>query len=206
MNKKEIVVGALSVAMFTMSVTVAMAYGEPGPTASGGTPKTAPVCTSEKPQKAWLYRVKSLGKGQYQLYWDKADKASSWSVGYGTQPGKYIYGITSFGNGSSRDLVVNTFSNKIFYFSVKANNGCMPGDWSNEWKVGTAGTLNALLNTGTVKPVIPVIKKTTVVTPTVTKAPTKAITPVVTKTPTVTPVTTLPKTGGFWGWLKGLFQ
>lgn len=204
MNKKAISVGVLSVVMFTISVATALAYNEPGPA-------SAPVCGDAKPQKAWLYRVKSLGKGQYQLYWDKADKASSWTVGFGTQPGKYIYGQSNFGDSNSRNLIINTFSNKKFYFAVKANNGCMPGDWSNEWKVGTGSTISTVATTGTVKTVTPVVKKTTTVkevAPTVTKTPAKAVTPVVTKTPVVkTPVTTPPvKSGGFWAWLKSLFQ
>lgn len=210
MNKKAITTGVLSVVMFTMSAVVTMAYNEPGPA-------SAPVCGNVKPQKAWLYRVKSLGKGQYQLYWDKADKASSWTVGYGTQPGKYIYGQNNFGDSNSRGLTVNTFSNKTFYFAVKANNGCMPGDWSNEWKVGTGSIVSTVATTGTVKKTTtPVVKKTTgtvkTVTPTVTKAPAKVTTPVVTQSPTVkTPTTTTTpttpaKSGGFWGWLKGLFQ
>ena len=199
----------MSAVVLTMSATGAMAYNEAGPTALGGTATNAPVCSSEKPQKAWLYRVKSLGKGQYQLYWDKANNASSWTVGYGTQPGKYIYGMGNFGDGNSRDLVVNTFSNKKFYFAVKANNDCMPGDWSNEWKVGSSSFVD------TTSYVAPTVKKTgtsIIPTPTVTKvvttAPVKGSQPVVTKTPTVkTPTTTtLPKSGGFWGWLKRLFQ
>ncbi len=38
--------------VLTMSATVAMAYNEAGPTALGGTATNAPVCSSEKPQKA----------------------------------------------------------------------------------------------------------------------------------------------------------
>lgn len=199
MNKKAIVPAVLFVVMFTMSAGVVLAYNEPGPA-------SAPVCGNAKPQKAWLYRIKSLGKGKYQLYWDKADKASSWTVGYGTQPGKYIYGISNFGDGNSRNLVVNTFSNKKFYFAIKANNGCMPGDWSNEWKVGTGSTVGTVVTPKVVKAAAPVVNSAV---PVVTKAPAKVNVPVVTKTPLVNtpaPSTTLPKSGGFWGWLKGLFQ
>lgn len=198
----------LAVIMFTVSVTIAMAYGEPGPTASGGTPKDAPICTSEKPQKAWLYRVKSLGKGSYQLYWDKADRANSWTVGYGTQPGKYIYGMSNFGSDQSRSVVINTFSSRAYYFAVKANNGCMPGDWSNEWKVGTSSflsTTNYVAPTTVKKTGTTVIPTPTTTKPVVTTTPVKGTQPVVTKAPVVNP-TTLPAAGGFWGWVKGLFQ
>ena len=180
-----------------------MAYGTPGP---GG----PPVCNSTKPQKAWLYRVKSLGGGKYQLFWDKAENASSWTIGYGTEPGKYIYALNDFGNDQSRNLIVSTFSNKKFYFAVKANNGCMPGDWSNEWKTGGVAAA-----TGTY---VPAVKKTTT-SPVVTTAPTKKTVTTAPVKETVkdtapvketAPATAAPapvvKKGGFFEWLKSLFR
>ena len=203
MNKKIIVSTILVAAMFIVSANAVMAYADPGPA-------SAPVCNTEKPQKAWLYRVKSLGKGKYQLFWDKADKATSWTIGYGTEPGKYIYGIHNFGDEKSRNLIINTFSGKKMYFVVKANNGCMPGEWSNEWKVGTVGTVA----TGTIKTVAPATKKVTA--PVVTKAPAKGTvkdTAPVKETVKETTQETAPvitpapaKTGGLMNWLKGLFR
>jgi hypothetical protein len=205
MNKKTIVATIMVVALLTASASAALAYNEPGPAG-------APVCNSEKPQKAWLYRVKSLGGGKYQLFWDKADRATSWTIGFGIMPGKYIYGLNDFGNDQSRNLTVDTFSNKKFYFVIKANNGCMPGEWSNEWKVGTAAPVftpaagNTTLNdvdvvvTPPVAIITPVISEKPVVTtiPFVTKAPVKGIIP-----PVATPT---PAKGGFWNWLMSLFK
>jgi hypothetical protein len=199
MNKKIIVSAFLVAAMFTASANAVLSYYEPGPA-------TAPVCNNEKPQKAWLYKVKALGRGQYQLYWDKADRATTWTIGFGTQPGKYIYGLNDFGNDLSRNLIVNTYSNRKFYFVIKANNGCMPGDWSNEWKVGTvvAGTVIPTPVT-TIAP----IKKLVTVAPTPTTV--RGTTPVVSKapavkTPVVVPTPTPVPQSGLWGWLKGLFK
>jgi len=199
MNKK-IITTVLVAAMFIISANAVMAYADPGPA-------SAPVCNTIKPQKASLLRVKSLGKGKYELLWDKATDASSWTVGYGIAPGKYIYGIHNFGDDRSRSLTINTFSNKKFYFVVRANNGCMPGDWSNEWKVGTV----AAAATGTIRTVAPVVKKAA---PIVTKAPVKTTTiaPVKEGTapaqeetaPIITPAPV--KTGGFGAWLRGLFR
>ena len=187
----------LAAAMFIVSANAVMAYSDPGPA-------SAPVCNTTKPQKASLIRVKSLGKGKYELLWDKSTNASSWTVGYGIAPGKYIYGIHNFGDDRSRSLTINTFSNKKFYFVVRANNGCMPGDWSNEWKVGSVGTVA----TGTVKTVAPVVKKAA---PVVTKAPAKTTTvaPVKEATQETEPVITpapAKATGGFGAWLRGLFR
>ena len=195
----------LVVAMFSISTGAIMAYNEPSGWA-------APECNSEKPQKAWLYKVKSLGQGKYQLFWDKADRATSWTIGYGISPGKYIYGLNDFGNDQSRNLIVNTFSNKKFYFAVKANNGCTPGEWSNEWKVGSVGTVAA---TPAVKAVPAAVKKS-VTAPVVTQAPSaketvKKTAPVVTQAPVTqqkaTPaVPAVPAKKGFFNWLMGLFQ
>lgn len=206
MNKKILISTMLLVAMFSFSGSAIMAYNEP----SGW---SAPACNNEKPAKAWLYRVKSLGGGKYQLFWDKADRASSWTIGYGTQPGNYIYGLNSFGDDQSRNLTVNTYSNKKFYFAIKANNGCMPGEWSNEWKVGTVGSIAA---TPAIRAVPAVVKKS-VTAPVITQAPVvteavkKTTTPVVTRAPVIpqkaTPaVPAVPAKKGFFEWLKGLFQ
>jgi hypothetical protein len=200
MNKKILISTMLVAAMFSISTSAIMAYNEPSGWA-------APACNNEKPQKAWLYRVKSLGNGKYQLFWDKADRASSWTIGYGTSPGNYIYGLNSFGNDQSRNLTVNTYSNKKFYFAIKANNGCMPGEWSNEWGVGTGTGTVAVAKTTAVKSTSSATTKS-VVAPVVTKAPSKQTTPVVTKAPAAQEKAAAPATakkGGFWEWLKGLF-
>jgi len=206
MKRKIVISTILAGAMLLSSAGIVFGYGEPGPA-------SAPVCNNEKPQKAWLYRVKSLGNGKYQLFWDKADRATSWTIGYGVEPGNYIYGIHNFGDSQSRDLVVNTFTNKKMYFAIRANNDCMPGEWSNEWKVGTGTggvTAAAVKQTGATP---------TTQTPIVTKAPAKAaeISPVPTTkketvketAPAAQPapvVTPTPKKGGFWEWLKSLFR
>ena len=204
MIKKVIASTMLVMAVFMAFTKAVLAYNEPSGWA-------APLCTAEKPAKAWLYRVKSLGKGQYQLFWDKADRATSWTIGFGTQPGKYIYGMNSFGNDQSRNLIVNTYSNKKFYFVVKANNGCMPGEWSNEWGAGTVvgGTYvpkttiatTTTTTTTTTTPAVTTIapKRTTTAAPTqITTRGTAPITPVVTPAPVVKK--------GFWEWLTGLFR
>lgn len=204
-NKIVLVSLIMGLALLLAKTSLVMAYNDPGPA-------SAPVCSKEKPQKAWLYRIKSLGKGKYELFWDKANNASSWTVGYGTQSGKYIYSINDFGNDQSRSLVVNTFSNKKMYFVVKANNGCMPGEWSNEWKTGgvaaAVGTyVPAAVKKTTTAPVVTKAPAKETVKKTVTTAPVKETVketaPVKEVAPVVTPA---PVKGGFMNWLKGLFR
>lgn len=200
MNNRTIVSTLLVIALFAVSAPAVIAYNEAS--AAG-----APVCNSEKPQKAWLYRVKSLGGGKYQLFWDKADRATSWTIGYGTEPGKYIYGLNNFGDSKSRNLTVNTYSGKKFYFVIKANNGCMPGEWSNEWKVGNVTALAPLVRNEVFESIeTPVVTKTQgkYVAPTIRQTQSPTTIKKVGQTPLATP-TVAPK-GGFWEWLKGLFR
>lgn len=215
MNRKIIVAAILVATSFVSSGDAVMAYNQPSGWA-------APPCNSEQPAKAWLYRVKSLGKGKYQLFWDKSDKASSWTIGYGTEPGKYIYGLNNFGNSESRNLIVNTYSNRKFYFVIKANNGCMPGEWSNEWKVGsvaTTGTYTPTVKTEYTTPETTLIEvsvaptKTPVVSlapqieKTVTAAPTEVIPTKVKSAPVTTTTEAMESTKKtFWEWLIGLFK
>jgi hypothetical protein len=219
MIMKVIVAIILISAISLFSTSFALAYNTPGPAG-------APICTSEKPSKAWLYRVKTLGNGQYQLFWDKADRVTSWTIAFGVQPGKYIYGLANFGNDQSRNLIVNTFSNKTFYFVIKANNGCMPGDWSNEWKTGPIITSSSAVyqppSTPADQTVLPVIPSpppvkdisTDKITPVYGRTLNDVTTPVVSRTPaageegdsTLPVATPTPAPGGFWNWLKGLFK
>lgn len=98
-------------------------YGEAG---------VAPVCTSERPDKPWLYYAEAVSDNQVKLVWDKNDKATSWTVAYGVESGKYIYGLSQFGDNSWRSITINSLPGGTYYFVVRANNGCMPGEFSNE--------------------------------------------------------------------------
>ena len=200
--KKLISLSLVVATIISVNVAGALAYGTPGPAAPTS-------CDNAKPQKAWLYRVANLGKGKYQLYWDKADRATSWTIGYGTEPGKYIYGIHNFGDSNSRNLVINTASNKKFYFVVRANNGCTPGDWSNEWK----GSGGVVVSSASTKPLS--IKAAPQITPTTNKPnsitpPTQIPQQRVTEKPVnqtpVPVVTPAPKKQGFIDWIISLFK
>ena len=116
--------------LFALSSRV-LAYGEPGPA-------SAPICTAVVPAKAWLYMIKTAGSNAVDLFWDKADRATNWTVAYGVQSGKYIYGVHNFGDSSSRGIRINLLPAGKYFFVVRANNGCMPGPFSDE-KVITLG-------------------------------------------------------------------
>jgi len=130
-TNKMIMIG-LAGLLVALTPQQAMAYGD---TPSG--PDRA--CHNSVPAKAWLYSAKSIKSGEVELKWDKVNDASSWTVAYGVQPGKYIYGVSNFGDSNSRSIDIKSLPSGKYYFVVKANNGCMPGAFSNEWPVVVKG-------------------------------------------------------------------
>lgn len=171
-SAKKVLLTTSLILVFGLAVAPAVmaGYGEAG---------TAPGCSAEKPSKPWLYYSEFLGNGQVKLVWDKNDRASSWTIAYGTESGKYIWGIDRFGNGEWRSFTVNSLPGGTYYFVVRGNNGCMPGPFSNEVKVVAGGKKVAYTGTGTTP--VTVEPKTT--TPKVTTAPGKTVQPKVTTAP-----------------------
>jgi hypothetical protein len=74
------------------------------------------------------------------------DRANSWTIAYGKESGKYIYGMTNFGDANSRAVNINMLPVGTYYLVVKANNGCMPGAFSGERKI-TVGSNGSVLGT-----------------------------------------------------------
>lgn len=111
--------------------------------AYGFSTTNVPACDNLPPSSPWLHKTVASGPGSVNLAWYEVPSASSWTVAYGTQPGKYIYGLSGFGDGNSRSTTINHLPSGTYYFVVRANNGCKPGIFSNETKVsvsrGSAG-------------------------------------------------------------------
>lgn len=91
-------------------------------------PGPAPVCDSGKPGTPSLVSVVRDGTTA-KLTWTTVSQASHYTIGYGTKPNDYTYGVPNTGN-------VTTFTvgsldpDTLYYFAVRAVNNCMPGDWS----------------------------------------------------------------------------
>ncbi|MBU1326825.1 hypothetical protein KKB64_00325 [Patescibacteria group bacterium] len=119
--------------------TVMAGYGEAG---------NKPSCGDQKPGKPWLYAARVTGKNQVTLYWDKSDKASSWTVAYGVEAGKYIYGQDRFGYIGQRTTTINDLPAGQYYFVIRGNNGCMPGPFSDEQTAKVGSTVKTVM-TGT---------------------------------------------------------
>lgn len=201
---------SLGFSLLALKTIVLAGYGQPG---------VVPTCNNEKPGTPSLYYAAVAGQGQVKLVWDKADRASSWTIAYGPESGKYVWGISNYGNGELRSFVVNELPNGVYYFVVRANNGCMPGPFSSERSVSVGSVRRVGVATPRVATAPVVSDKIEKSMPTPTQAsgqryvpPTKnaKITPVPTKPsmPIATP-TPAPKVGliqGIVNFFSGLFK
>jgi len=106
---------------------------------------STPTCDNEKPAKVVLYEPnhallpKATGVGEVRLNWLKAERANKYTIGFGTSPRNYIYGVTNIPD-TNNYTVKYLNPGTRYYFAVKAVNECMPGDWSREWSVLVGGT------------------------------------------------------------------
>lgn len=108
---------------------------------STGSPE-APVCGDSKPVSSpKLVYAKASGRNEVTLVWSKAlDPVSYYLVAYGTKPGTVEYGNPNVGGKDTISYVVKNLQNdQTYYFKVRAGNGCMPGDFSNEVAVKVSG-------------------------------------------------------------------
>lgn len=109
---------------------------------SGGGSAQAPVCGDSKPISVpKLVYASATGRNQVTLVWSKAlDPVSYYLVAYGTKPGQLEYGNPNVGGRNTISYVVKGLENgKTYYFKVRAGNGCMPGEFSNELAVKVTG-------------------------------------------------------------------
>lgn len=96
---------------------------------------STPTCNDAKPGSApALHLATSSGPNSITLNWDKAkDPVTYYLLTFGTKPGEQLYGNPNVGDSNTTSYTINDLSGgKNYYFKVRAGNGCMPGDFSNE--------------------------------------------------------------------------
>lgn len=117
--------------------------GQPGNNSSSQPGNSqAPVCGDSKPVSApKLLTAYAIGKNKVALVWSRAlDPVSYYLVAYGTKPGKPEFGNPNIGGKNTTSFIVSSLSGgQTYYFKVRAGNGCMPGDFSNEMAVKVVG-------------------------------------------------------------------
>ncbi|MCL4365875.1 fibronectin type III domain-containing protein, partial [Patescibacteria group bacterium] len=109
---------------------------------SNGGPGQAPICGDSRPiSTPKLVYAFASNKNEVTLVWTKAlDPVSYYLVAYGTKPGQLEFGNPNVGNKeTTRYSIGGLNGNQTYYFKVRAGNGCMPGDFSNEVAVKVSG-------------------------------------------------------------------
>jgi hypothetical protein len=149
-------------------------------TASGGSTATASSdsdasdsdsgCTDRAPgsQEPHLYGASAQDANSILLSFTKSSgPVDKYMLEYGTQPDAYPYKANDIGDQNARSYLVQALSpDTVYYFRIRAKNGCAKGHWSNaiSAKTNTAVAVRALNITQselTPKPVKEVLKEDT---------------------------------------------
>lgn len=195
-----------SAVLLSIAPKVQANYG----TSSTSTTTAAVVCKNESPAKPVFNFVRKVDSDEIEIGWNAVERATSWTVAYGIESGKYIYGAADFGDSNSRSIKISLLPAGTYYIVVKASNGCMPGPFSSERKMTVTSDGRVLgVKTWTQYVLGDKIEATPTSTPSaspsISPSPSPA-TKVVTVTPTPSPTQTPKRLGIFqrlWIFLFG---
>jgi len=167
----------------------------------GSTTET-PLCSDQKPPNIPdLFQIDSTVDTLTLFFSPVMEPRNHYLVQYGTEPGQYQHAF-QFENSETGVVVVEVTAlqkNTPYYFSVRAGNGCAPGDWSNELSstIGRRGSTyrwssaGKILTTALTKRFNPTALKPTTIDTTVQSSPFPA--PAPSDTPTPRNELTVPK-------------
>ncbi|MEO6509109.1 MAG: DUF5050 domain-containing protein [Patescibacteria group bacterium] len=104
----------------------------------------APRCNDEKPASApYLYQADVTNTKAVLQINPAGGSYNKYFIAYGTRwDGDEEYGVEFSQEHSTGALnyTINGLSpNTVYYFKTRAGNGCMPGEWSNNFKIKTTG-------------------------------------------------------------------
>lgn len=195
MNKNIVVaqIAITTVVSLALSATPALA-------AYGSSPSNSETCTNEAPGKPTFSFVRASGASEIEIGWNATDKATKWSIAYGKEPGKYIYGASDFGDENSRSTKIALLPTGVYYVAVKASNGCMPGPFSAERRMTVFASGQVL----GAKTAIPFLGN--VLGAKDNPSPTPSASPVVSASPTSTSTPTPEVPAVKLNWFQRLFQ
>ena len=105
----------------------------------------APQCGDEKPSSApYLFQAEATNK-TVTLHINPAGMPyNKYYVAYGLNyEGSEMYGVEfnqDYSTGAITYKINELSANTVYYFKIRAGNGCMPGQWSNNFKIKTTGS------------------------------------------------------------------
>lgn len=101
----------------------------------GSSPSNSTPCNNEAPAAPTFSFVRRSGASEIEIGWNKTNRANKWTIAYGKEPGKYIYGVADFGDENTSSAKIGMLPTGVYYVVIKASNGCMPGQFSAERKM-----------------------------------------------------------------------
>jgi hypothetical protein len=102
---------------------------------------TPPTCTGSQPSAPSIFQIwASIDQATMHFVPSQGDE-NSYTVSYGLYSGADMYNVT-FNYQDKQTAIPYTIKalspGTVYYFKVRANNGCMPGPWSNTLSLRTA--------------------------------------------------------------------
>lgn len=142
----------------TCSLSSFSAYGilgDPRPTThiSGSSTQDvasaqAPVCSDIAPSGAPdLFQI-DVGKDRARLYFAPVTGVDEYFISYGTNTNAEEHGVQTqlASDGVQKYDVFHLVPNTEYYFKIRGQSGCMPGNWSNIMKAKTTRVINTMTN------------------------------------------------------------
>ena len=132
--------GAMSEIINSPTVTPAVTpqLGNSSPS-SGTSNGGAPVCSDSKPLfKPDLFQI-NINNTTAKLFFTPLAETSKFYISFSEKPIAEDYGAqVTLAREGVQNFTVNLLKpNTIYYFKIRGQNGCMPGDWSNVIEVKT---------------------------------------------------------------------
>lgn len=118
--------------------------GDGGYGGGGGAVLGATACSAAKPDTPTLLSAQAVSDNSVRLEWSKvAEPVTYYLVAYGTESSSYKWGNPNIGDDKSSYVVSGLSGGQEYYFVVRAGNGCMPGEFSNELTANPGGEVLA---------------------------------------------------------------
>ncbi|MGA2911625.1 MAG: LysM peptidoglycan-binding domain-containing protein [Candidatus Levyibacteriota bacterium] len=102
-------------------------------------------CTNHVPVAPQIFQIWATQTTATIYFVPSADPQNSYTISYGLYSDAGMYNVTFSWSDKSGAIpyTINALSaGTPYYFKVRANNGCMPGEWSNTLALSTAYSVN----------------------------------------------------------------
>ena len=134
-------------ALFSPNSSSTSSNSSSGSSSSGSDSSTSSICSDQKPQgKPELFQVNRNGSTAKLFITLPQNPYNGFIVSYGPIHAMDLYATTFKANNSS-GVISYTISDldpqKVYYFRVKATNGCESGEWGNNLYVGVSRSKTA---------------------------------------------------------------